>query len=138
MNTETKPNLKIFCLQENIYFKIYFVLLKILYVRSKGVFKKKFFEIRSKFTEEHPGRSVISIKLLCNYIEILLLHGCSPINLQRIFRTPLDGCFMRRLLQQDLRELRTSSMEAFCGKTAVKIVTNLLKNTCYFLVKLQL
>ena len=45
---------------------------------------------------------------------------------------------MRRLLQQDLRELRTSSMEAFCGKTAVKIVTNLLKNTCYFLVKLQL
>ena len=49
----------------------------------KGVLK-----IRSKFTGEHPCRSVISIKLLCNFIEIALRHGCSPLNLQHIFRTP--------------------------------------------------
>ena len=54
MNTETKPNLKIFCLQENIYFKIYFVLLKILYVRSKGVFKKKFFENTQQIYRRTP------------------------------------------------------------------------------------
>ena len=48
----------------------------------KGVLK-----ICSKFTGEHPCRSVISIKLQSNFIEITLWHGCSPVNLLRIFRT---------------------------------------------------
>ena len=38
-----------------------------------------------KFSGEHPCRSVISIKLL---IEITLRHGCFPLNLLHIFRTP--------------------------------------------------
>ena len=50
---------------------------------SRGVLKKC-----SKFTGEHPCRSVISIKLLCNFIEITLRRGCSPVNLLHIFRTP--------------------------------------------------
>ena len=50
---------------------------------GKGVLK-----ICSKFTGEHPCRSAISIKLLCNFIEITFRHGCSPVNLQHIFRTP--------------------------------------------------
>ena len=50
---------------------------------GKGVLK-----ICSKFTGEHPCRSVISIKLLCNFIEITLWHGCSPVHLLHIFRTP--------------------------------------------------
>ena len=49
---------------------------------GKGVLK-----ICSKFTGEHPCRSVISVKLLCNFIEITLQHGCSPVNLLHIFRT---------------------------------------------------
>ena len=44
--------------------------------------------ICSKFTGEHPCRSAISRKLLCNFIEIALRHGCSPVNLLHIFRTP--------------------------------------------------
>ena len=48
----------------------------------KGVLK-----ICSKFTGEHPCRSVISMKLLCNFIEVALRHGCSPVNLLHIFRT---------------------------------------------------
>ena len=28
-------------------------------------------------------------KVLCNFIEIALRHGCSPVNLLHIFRTPL-------------------------------------------------
>ena len=44
--------------------------------------------ICSKFTGEHPWRSVISIKLLCSFIEITLQHECSPVNLLHIFRTP--------------------------------------------------
>ena len=50
---------------------------------GEGVLK-----ICSKFTGEHPCRSVISMKLLCNVIEIVLRHGFSPVNLLHIFRTP--------------------------------------------------
>ena len=49
---------------------------------------KDVLKICSKFTGEHPCRSVISIKLLCNFIEIALRHGCSPVNLLHTFRTP--------------------------------------------------
>ena len=49
----------------------------------KGVLK-----ICSTFTGEHPCRSVISGKLLCNFIEITLRHGHSAVNLLHIFRTP--------------------------------------------------
>ena len=49
---------------------------------GEGVLK-----ICSKFTREHPCQSVISIKVLCNFIEITLWHGCSLVNLLHIFRT---------------------------------------------------
>ena len=49
----------------------------------KGVLK-----ICSKSTGEHPCRSVISMKLLCNFIEITFWHGYSPLDLLYIFRTP--------------------------------------------------
>ena len=45
-------------------------------------------KICSKFTGEHPCRGVISIKFQSNFIEITLQHGCSPVNLLHIFRTP--------------------------------------------------
>ena len=50
---------------------------------EKGVLKTC-----SKFTGKQPCGSMISIKLLCNFIEITLRHGCSPVNLLHIFRTP--------------------------------------------------
>ena len=61
-------------------------------------FGKYVLTICCKSTGEHPCRSVMSIKLLWNFIEIALRHGCSPLNLLHIFRTPflrtpLDGCF---------------------------------------------
>ena len=49
---------------------------------EKGVLK-----VCSKFTGEHSGRSAISIKLLCDFTEIVLQHGYSPENLLSIFRT---------------------------------------------------
>ena len=52
-------------------------------VLRKGVLK-----ICTKFIGEHTWRSVISVKLLCNFIEITLRHGCSPVNLLHIFKTP--------------------------------------------------
>ena len=50
--------------------------------------RKDVLKICSKFTWEHTRRSVISIKLLCNFIDAALRHECSPVNLMHIFRTP--------------------------------------------------
>ena len=49
--------------------------------------QKDVLKICIKFTGERPCRSVISIKLLCNFSEITLRHGCSPLNFPHIFRT---------------------------------------------------
>ena len=53
---------------------------------GKGVLK-----ICSKFTGEHPCQSVISIKLLCSFIEITLQHGCFPVILLHISKTPFPS-----------------------------------------------
>ena len=50
--------------------------------------RKGALKICRKFTGEHPCQSVISIKLQRIFIEITLRHGCSPVNLLHVFRTP--------------------------------------------------
>ena len=55
--------------------------------RPEEFFVKGVLKICSIFTGEHACRSVISIKVLCNFIEITLWHGCSPVNLLHIFGT---------------------------------------------------
>ena len=60
---------------------------------GKGVLK-----ICSKFTGEHPCQSAILIKLQSNFIGVTLRHGCSPVNLQHIFRTPPKNTSGRLLL----------------------------------------
>ena len=67
---------------------------------GKGVPK-----IYSKFTAEHLSWSAISIKLLCNFIEITLLHGCSLVNLLCIFRTPFSKNTYGGLLLSCFRNL---------------------------------
>ena len=49
---------------------------------GKGILK-----ICSKCTGEHPCRSVISIKLQSNFIEITFRNGCSAVNLLHSFKT---------------------------------------------------
>ena len=60
--------------------------------------EKSVLKILSKFTGEHPCRRVISIKLLCNFIEITLYHGCSSViccifSEHLFLRTHLECCF---------------------------------------------
>ena len=50
---------------------------------------KDFLKIWNQFTGERPWLSVISIKLQSNFFEITLRHGCSHVDLLRIFRPPL-------------------------------------------------
>ena len=45
-------------------------------------------KIFSKFIGKHPCRTVISIKLQSNFIEIALQHGWCLVNLLNIFKTP--------------------------------------------------
>ena len=64
--------------------------------------RKGVLRICRKFTGEHPCRSVISsvisIKLFCNFFETALRHGCSPLNLLHIFKTPFPKNTSGRLL----------------------------------------
>ena len=61
---------------------------------SEVLLEKGVLYICSKFTGEHPCRSVIS----GNFIEITLWRGYSPVNLLHIFRTPFAKNTSERLL----------------------------------------
>ena len=78
----------------------------------KGVLK-----IYSTFTAKHLCRSAISVTLLCNFIERILLHGCSPANLLHIFRT----IFPKNTSRQLLLELRPYRL----------LLAELLRNSVY-------
>ena len=82
----------------------------------RGVLGKDVLKICSKFTGEHPCRSMISIKLLSNFIEITLRHGCSPVNLLHIFRTP----FLKNTSDWLLLMLELYSKKQFCCKLHIR------------------
>ena len=63
---------------------------------SPGFSGSKLFWVRVQVLEV-ACRSVISIKLQSNFIEIVHWHGCSPVNMLHIFRTPfLKNTFRTR------------------------------------------
>ena len=64
----------------------------------KVFLEKSVLEMCSKFTGKHACRSVTLIKLQINFIEITLWHGCSPVNLLHILRTPFTKNTSGRLL----------------------------------------
>ena len=88
----------VFC---NINFTPLFLNFNFVLSRHPKVFlEKDVLKISSKSIGEHLCRSVISINLLGNFIEITLRHGCSPVNLLHTFRTPFSkiisgGWFVR-------------------------------------------
>ena len=99
---------------------------------SRGVLSKSCSENMLKFTGEHSCRSVISIKLLCNFIEIALWHGCSPVNLLNIFRTTFSKNTSGWLLLKT--HTNQSIQQAFLHCQYKKQFTNLQKQQ----LKLQL
>ena len=102
--------------------------------------KKDVLKICSNFTVEHLCRSVISIKLLCNFIEITLRHRCSPVNLLHIFRNLFSGTPLGGRFRIKYRHLALCYFDGFlCFKASqnilifkgifVFIVYNMLKNS---------
>ena len=61
--------------------------------------RKFVLKICSKLTGENPFSSVISIRLLYNFIEITLQHGCSPVIMLHVFRTSFYKVFGGLLLE---------------------------------------
>ena len=59
------------------------LLAKSITSRPEVFLRKGVLKICSKFTGDQPCRSVI-----CNFLEITLRRGCSPVDLLHIFRTP--------------------------------------------------
>ena len=59
---------------------------------------------------------MIPIKLQSNFIEITLRHGCSPVNLLHICRTPFTKNTSERLLLNVPRFLLKSESESNCYK----------------------
>ena len=68
-----------------------------------GVPTKSCSENMHQIKGEHPCQSVILIKLQSNFIEITLRHGCSPVNLLYVFRTP----FLKKTYGQPLLSMST-------------------------------
>ena len=59
-----------------------------------------------QIAREHLYRSVTSMKLQSNFIEITLQHGCSPVNLLHIFRTPFPkNTYGGLLLEVSIKEI---------------------------------
>ena len=95
---------------------------------EKGVLK-----ICNKLREEHLCRSVISIKLLCNFIEITLRHGCSPVNLLHIFRAPFTkNTSGRLLLNLDLSSIRNSESNSIFKSKLLSFIRSVQNNITIF------
>ena len=68
--------------------------------------RKSVLKICSKFTGEHTNQGLISIKMLCNFVEITLQHGCSPVNLLHICKTPVPKNTPGQLLLNIINQKR--------------------------------
>ena len=82
--------------------------------------------------------NVISIKKQSNFIEIKLRHGCSPVNLLHIFKTPFPKNTSGGMLlkQKNLRRLRSLyKWNCFfineCTEPKAKILGDFAYITCY-------
>ena len=98
------------CVVVGQWYSFNFILVSHFYFEMFGIIRsspsevflgKRVLKICTKFTGEHPCRSVISIKLQNNFIEITLRHECSPVYLLHIFRTPFPKNTSGGLLLND-------------------------------------
>ena len=94
--------------------------IKIRSSRPEEFLGESVLKICSKFTGWHPCRSVISIKLQSNFIEITLRHGCSPINLlQTTFAKNTSGWLL--LLFESLLALSWWMHQILCKPWQKKV-----------------
>ena len=78
---------------------------------SRGVLRTRCSEnMQQIYRKEHPYRSTISIKLLCNFIEIALWHGRSPSNLLQLWMAAFG-----KLSNSNLKKAEVGNFGNFLG-----------------------
>ena len=125
---KNENKLVIFLFRINLTFRDILTLLTGQLIRYRSSHPEMFLvkcvlKICSKFTGEHPCRSVISIKLQIKFIEITLRYGCSPVILMHIFRTPFTKSTSGGLLLQKIRKIRIPVKIYMADSIFVKITT---------------
>ena len=78
---------------------------------------------------EHPCRSVISINLQRNFVEITLLHECSPVNLLQFFITLFHKNTSGRLLLSLV--ITTNPVITFIETKLVRVSFNSFSEYCF-------
>ena len=94
--------------------------------------RKFVLKICSKVTGENSFSSVISVRLLCNFIEIILQHGCSPVIMLHVFRTSfykISGGLLLELLN------RAAVVQEVVQKSPVNFRQNFRKRVCSIYVE---
>ena len=115
--------LRLRLMKESVIWQIIYIQISIHRISHLEVFLVKgALKICSKFTGEHPCRSIISIKLLCIFIEMTLRHGCSSVNLLHVFRTPFTKNTSGRLL------LHTDCLSSPKG-SSIKYIRKIFRKT---------
>ena len=84
--------------------------------------------------QNYPCQSVISAKLLSSFIEITLLHGCSPVNLLHIFRTIFYKNTFRGLLLLDVLASFIATLLSWLTSLYIKEILIVPFHLKYFLV----
>ena len=105
---------------------------------SIGILIKIVLKICSKLTGERPFQSVISIKLLYNFIKVTLQGGCYRVNLLHIFRTHfyrniyggllLESSMMKVLCQNSKRLL---AVKDFCKRALSQRLAQVTVCRCF-------
>ena len=114
----------------------------ILRISSSEMFcEKSALKICSKFTGEQACRSVISIKLFRNFIEIAICNWCYPVNLLHIFRTPFSKNISGGLLLYPATSLKEKTptqvlSDEFCEVLKTPFLQNISKQLFMFYGKI--
>ena len=102
---------------------IFFFSILMYYCFLLLLFSLFYFKKMLPFTGEHPCRSVILIKFISNFIQIVLWPGCSPVGLLHISRAPFFKNTWGLLLNLLLKRL---SVREKCPNTELFLVPNFL------------
>ena len=86
---------------------------------------KDVLKICSKFTGKHQCQSALLVQLLCNFFEMALPHGCSPVNLQHIFKTTFTKNMSEVLLLMGFQQMRkgTNILQTGYHTTMLFVIT---------------
>ena len=91
------------------------MILQIFFLQFTGWYTQK--QLPRGVLKKRCSENMQQIKLLCNFIEIALRHGCSPVNLLHIFRTPFskENLWVAASVYANMKSLVNIPRKMLCG-----------------------